>query len=192
MGWNQSAASTIREIHRRGGVAVAAHPHGDTTAGYDSEALALLDAAERTHPGMHRDEEIASEFEEFFTRARQHNPRLSPLGDSDFHFTGKIGLCHTYVLAREISEAAVLDAIRAGRTVAYDAEGRPYGDPALVEIAERARRARVAAPPPWAARANIAGVLMVWGGLLLLVVLGPPLRLRRGQAPLRARRPGRG
>jgi predicted metal-dependent phosphoesterase TrpH len=183
--WNQSAADTIREIHSRGGVAIAAHPHRETAEGYDAEALALLDAAERAHPGMHRDDEIASGYAEFFALARQHNPRLSPVGDSDFHFTGRIGLCHTYVLAREITEAAVLDALRSGRTVAYDVFDRPYGEPALIEIAERARHARTrrAAAPAWAAWANGAGVLMAWTGLVLLVLMGPTQpRLTRGSA----------
>jgi PHP-associated len=171
--WNQSAAATIRDIHARGGVAVAAHPHGDTGDGYDTDALTLLDAAERTHPGLYRSPESEAGFGEFFARARRYNPRVAAVGDSDFHFNGRIGLCHTRLLVREVSEAGVLEALRAGRTVAYDLFGRPFGEPGLVAAIEARRRAGVAGTPRWSSWTNVAGAVLAWSALLGLVLLGP-------------------
>lgn len=171
--WSASAAATIRDIHARGGVAIAAHPGGDTGKGYDEEALAMLDAVERTHPGMHRTDKNESEYADFYRRARRLNPRVSAVGDSDFHFTGRIGLCQTYLLAREVSEAGVLDALRAGRTVAYDLYGKPYGEPGLIEIVESARRNAPRDTRAWPGWTNLAGVLIAWTALAALVLLGP-------------------
>jgi predicted metal-dependent phosphoesterase TrpH len=190
--WNQSTAATIRHIHARGGVAIAAHPQGHTATGYDEEALTLLDAAERTHPGMYRTEKIEAEFAQFFDRGRRFNPRLAAVGDSDFHFTGRIGLCRTYVLAREVSEAGVLDALRQGRSVAYDFYDRPYGDPQLVSIVEAGRRARTGQTRAWARLLNVLGVSMAWVALAALVLLGPDgytnlTRLTLARAPERSR-----
>lgn len=179
--WSQPAAATIAAIHAQGGVAIAAHPGSDSIGDYDAGALAHLDAAERAHPGMHqeieRGQERASEYAEFFARAKQHNPRVSPLGDSDFHFTGNIGVCRTYVLARELTEAGVLDALRNGRAVAVDDEGNRYGDQAHIEIVERAQRTRGAAPSShWRTAANALGVALVWLGLIGAVILPPAPR----------------
>jgi hypothetical protein len=172
--WRGSAAETIDAIHAAGGIAIAAHPGKDSAVDFDDQAFARLDAAERAHPGMHLNRDGSEEFAEFFARAQRHNPRVAPVGNSDFHVTGRIGLCRTYVLAREVTKAAVLDAIRGGRTVAYDDWGKAYGDSKLVEIVERARSARGRADTsPWATRASAAGALMVWFGLAGLVALGP-------------------
>jgi predicted metal-dependent phosphoesterase TrpH len=175
--WNQPADATIAAIHAQGGVAIAAHPGSNAAADYGAGALARLDAAERAHPGMRQDGEEgrdrAADYEEFFARAREQNPRIAAVGDSDFHFTRDIGLCRTYLLAREMSESGVLDALRNGRTVAVDDEGNAYGDTALVEIADRARDARAAASPKlWTTFANAAGAAMVWLGLVGLILTG--------------------
>lgn len=181
--WNQSAAATIAAIQAQGGVAIAAHPGSDSVAGYGSQALARLDAAERAHPGMRLEGEDgrrkAAEFAEFFARARQHNPRISPAGDSDFHFTGSIGVCRTYLLTTDVSEAGVLDALRSGRTVAVDDQGIAYGDGQFIDIVEQAQRARAsAAPPHWTTFANAAGVAIAWFGVVGLILAGDSRRLR--------------
>src|SRR5262249_16157765 len=49
------------------------------------------------------------------------------------HFFSPLGVCRTLVFASDDGEAAVLDALKAGRTVVHDLEGRAYGDPAMVE-----------------------------------------------------------
>src|SRR5882672_63719 len=48
--FRQSAASAIDEVHRQGGIAIAAHPGPDWWAGYDKPAMARLDGAEICHP----------------------------------------------------------------------------------------------------------------------------------------------
>ena len=170
----RSAADIIASIHAQQGVAIAAHPHGEAGGGYDARALAQIDGVERAHPGMRLRDNTPAQYAAFFARARQHNPPVAPIGDSDFHFASRIGLCRTYVLAREISEGGVLDAVRDGRTVAYDALGVAYGEPAFVEIAARARRARDAAGPRRSTRhTSILGAFLVWTGMLGLVLAGP-------------------
>jgi hypothetical protein len=73
------------------------------------------------------------------------------------------------VFAREHSQAGMLDAIRHGRTVAEDADGRLHGDPALVRLVESQRPAGSSDPhPAW----RFFAVTCAWIGLLGLVVLG--------------------
>jgi hypothetical protein len=50
-----------------------------------------------------------------------------------------MGLCRTYVFAADNSEQAILEAVRAHRTVVFGEEGRAYGDPALLPFADRLR-----------------------------------------------------
>jgi hypothetical protein len=64
----------------------------------------------------------------------------------------------------------VLDAIRHGRTVAYDGEGHAFGDPALVEIVER-HRATEAAPSRTHRMVSTLSVAMVLIGLFGVVML---------------------
>jgi hypothetical protein len=65
-------------------------------------------------------------------------PTIAAIGSSDFHWTGSIGWCRTYVLARDRTAGGVIEAVRAGRTVAADRQCRLYGDPALVSAVEAA------------------------------------------------------
>ena len=139
-----TAADAIAAVHAQGGVAIAAHPLKVYWTGWPDAAKAALDGAEIAHPVAlvnpgERDELIA-----FSRSARALQPHLAWIGSTDFHMRQPIGLCRTYVFAREYSEAGVLEAIRAGRTVAFDGDGRGYGDPGLVAAAERVR----AAVPP--------------------------------------------
>ncbi|MBI3402083.1 MAG: hypothetical protein HY048_11740 [Acidobacteria bacterium] len=56
---------------------------------------------------------------------------------------GRLGVCRTYVFATDTSAPAILEALRAKRTVVYGVDGRVYGDPALVRLAEADSRLRV-------------------------------------------------
>src|SRR5215471_19160980 len=47
--WRQSASGVIDEVHRQGGVAIAAHPIASYAA-YDDRAMRKLDGAEVVHP----------------------------------------------------------------------------------------------------------------------------------------------
>jgi hypothetical protein len=130
--WHQSARAAIDEVHRQGGIAIAAHPQARYWPAYDDEALAALDGAEIMHPLALEKERARREFQQFFARRR-----LTAIGSSDFHGPGRLGMCRTYVFAADAGEQAILSALRAGRTVVYDVDGRAYGDPALVRSAEK-------------------------------------------------------
>ncbi len=133
--WRQPASSAIDEVHRQGGVAIAAHPI-NAYAAYDGEAMRKLDAAEVVHPVGLRNEVFADQLRQFFGRTK-----LTAIGDSDYHIgplspqLGEMGLCRTYVFVREQTEESVLDALRQGRTVVYDRQ-RIYGDPAMIQLAK--------------------------------------------------------
>src|SRR5205823_4654353 len=77
--WRQKASSAIDDVHRQGGLAIAAHPIASFAA-YDSEAIRKLDAAEVVHPVALRNETFAAQLREFYGRAR-----LTAIGDSDYH-----------------------------------------------------------------------------------------------------------
>jgi hypothetical protein len=131
--WRQKSAGAIDDVHRQGGVAIAAHPI-DRYSAYDPEAMRKLDGAEVVHPIALQDEEFASQMRAFFRRRR-----MTALGDSDFHLGPmspqlEMGLCRTFVFVRERTQKGVLDALREGHTVVYDRE-RAYGDPELIRIA---------------------------------------------------------
>ena len=125
--WRQPAHDVIRAVHEQGGVAIAAHPLSDSWRAKDEEALRTMDGSEASHPmGLPyaiQGEELVA----FYRSAAQRNPSLAPIGSSDFHKMGALGLCRTFVFANEMSEAGVLDAIRKGRTVAFDGQGRFTG-----------------------------------------------------------------
>jgi predicted metal-dependent phosphoesterase TrpH len=154
--WRLSASEAIRAIHAQGGVAIAAHPVPRSWRANDPAAPGLLDGSEVAHSAAIRSSRARRELAEFFRGAAAGNPSLAPVGSSDFHFGGGLGQCRTYLFADEISEAGVLDAVRAGRTVAYDGHGRLTGDPERVRVVEAliARRAPPVRADQWARLAS--------------------------------------
>jgi len=130
--WNQSAEKAIDEIHAQGGIAIAAHPVKAYWPGYDAEAMRKLDGAEVLHPLAYENAKRYQELQDFSARAH-----VTAIGDSDYHGLGPMGMCRTFVFARDDSESAVLDALRIGRTVVYDRDGRVYGDPQLIALASQ-------------------------------------------------------
>jgi len=167
--WDRPAAELIDAVHAQGGVAIAGHPARAYWDGWDDRALGRLDGVEVAHPSRHLDSDAAQAFDAFYDRARRQNPDVAAIGSSDFHATPSLARCRTYVFAREHSQAGVLDAIRHGRTVAEDADGRLHGDPALVRLVESQRPAGSSdLHPAWRRFA----VTCAWIGLLGLVVLG--------------------
>ena len=146
----QPAARAIGQVHGQGGVAIAAHPYETYWSAYDAAALRTLDGAELVRPESRSSEDAAAQLHAFFGRAP-----LTAIGASDYHGLFLMGAARTFVFARERSEAAVLDAVRSGRTVVYD-RGRPYGDPTLVALLEKEAtldRAVLPWPTPGPARA---------------------------------------
>jgi predicted metal-dependent phosphoesterase TrpH len=164
--WRTSAADVIRAVHAQGGVAIAAHPVRRFWPAWDDEALAIVDGYERAHPVIDR-EKTRDELASFDGRIRAMRPTIAAIGSSDFHWTGSIGWCRTYVLARDRTAGGVIEAVRAGRTVAADRQGRLYGDPALVSAVEAAGGFN--APP--AERYRWLSMGLVWFGLLGMVAL---------------------
>jgi hypothetical protein len=132
--WNQQATSAVDEVHKQGGVAIAAHPI-TPYAGYNEDVIQKLDGAEVVHPLALRDETLASQLREFFARRR-----WTAIGDTDYHlgpmspYVGTMGLCRTYVFVHSRTEQGILDALREGHTVVYDRD-HVYGDPALIQLA---------------------------------------------------------
>jgi hypothetical protein len=129
--WRQPPAAAIADVHAQGGVAIAAHPGLKYAAGFDDRALALLDGAEAANSV---DPLALEEYAAFRRRALALNADLAAIGSSDFHATPSLARARTYLLVRDQTEAGVLEAIRAGRTVAADDQGRLYGSAELVRV----------------------------------------------------------
>jgi len=163
---NLTAAEAIADVHRQGGVAIAAHPYRLMWPAYDDAAMRTLDATEVVRPEVSRDAAAGAELREFFNRAP-----LAAIGSSDFHGLGSIGFARTLVFARERTAAAVLQAIRTHQTVVFDGD-RAYGDPGLIGLARSAGLATaypvLPVPGIWRLVSRTAGVL----GLLAMVLLG--------------------
>ena len=161
-GWPASEA--IGEIHRQGGVAIAAHPYPVYWPSYDQQAMDALDGAEIVRPESQADERAAADLRSFFSRSD-----FTAIGSSDYHGTVVPGASRTYVFARQRTEQGVIEALREGRTVVYDRE-RVYGDPEMIELAASVNLPKdpPILPAPGALRvfSRSAGVI----GLLLLLV----------------------
>jgi hypothetical protein len=141
IGWRNTAAESIAEIHRQGGVAIAAHPIRSFWPAFDLQAMATLDATEIMQPTVYGYRYGARDMREFYQRSP-----LAAIGSSDYHGVGPLGICRTYVFAQDDSERSILEAVRQRRTVVYDGDGRAWGDPALIRLA--ADRLRNREPKP--------------------------------------------
>jgi hypothetical protein len=169
--YDQPLSGAIDDVHRQGGVAIAAHPYENVWPTFQGEALEKLDAAEVVRPDAQNVERLGSQLREFFGRAR-----LTAVGDSDYHGLGPLGYSRTYVFARSLSEPGVLEALREGRTVVYD-RTRVYGDPALIRLAAEAG-GLPSDVPEW----PTPGALRLFSRLAgLLALAGVVLRNRWGQ-----------
>jgi len=156
----------IDEIHRQGGIAIAAHPGEFFWPGFEP-VMDRLDGTEICHPYSFAYPDAHPQLEEFARRAD-----AAAIGSSDFHGPGRLGMCRTFVFVREASAAGILEAIRAKRTVVYGGpELKAYGDPELVRVAEADGRLRTMAsteyPMPMLDRlSQILGI----AGFALLVI----------------------
>jgi hypothetical protein len=162
--WRASVADEIDDVHRQGGVAIAAHPLSEFWPAFDAAALAKLDGSEICHPLIYRSAEDQRALEAFAARGT-----FAPIGSSDFHGPGRLGICRTYVFARDDSAEAILDALRAHRTVVYGLGGRAYGDPELIALAAIHPTLREAATidPPVSAIAWISRIFALLGLMLM-------------------------
>jgi len=174
-------AAEIDEVHRQGGVAIAAHPRPLFWPAFDQAAMTRLDGAEICHPVVYGHPEIQRELEAFAARGRP-----AAIGSSDFHGLGRMVECRTFVFALDRTVPAILDAIRARRTVVYSDDGRVYGDPELIRLAAKVPRLRASAvldapAPPLDLISRVTGTL----GLLGLILTVPGTK---GRALSRERR----
>jgi hypothetical protein len=83
--------------------------------------------------------------------------------------TLSLGACRTFVFVREVTQAAVLDALRSGMTVAMDMHGQLYGRPPLVAMLRNRKPAGRVDEHPAARR---TATVLVFLGLLGVLLLG--------------------
>jgi hypothetical protein len=150
----------LDDIHRQGGVAIAAHPVKKFNPRFSDAAVERLDGTELCRPVIYFDRKTAGELEAFAARGS-----MTPIGSSDFHGWARLGDCRTYLFASDDSESAVIEAIRAHRTVVYSPQGKVYGDPQLVALAATRPdlRRRATELPPARAVEWISRVLGIAG-----------------------------
>jgi len=160
-------AEQIAHVHRQGGVAIAAHPRKPFASEDPAGIIQTLDGADICHPSIFNDRDAQADYERFAASGS-----FAAIGSSDFHVFGRVGLCRTFVFVREATVAGVLDAVRGHRTVVYGLNGKAYGDPQLMALAEADGRLRALAAPDapvtvldWTSR--VCGV----AGLLVLAVI---------------------
>jgi hypothetical protein len=164
--WNRDARAVIEEVHALGGAVIASHPVEASWTPRDPATLALLDGVEVAHPERGKGGDRGRQLDAMFAEVQRANPRVSAIGSSDFHMNAPLGRCRTYVFADERSAAGVIRAVRTGRTVAEDAEGRLIGPPDLVARVTPDVRARRTDFEP--AAAEKACALLALLGLTLI------------------------
>ena len=132
--WRQSAAQVIEDIHRQGGVAIAAHPTRRYWATFDDSIVSQLDGAEVMHANAFASNEKAEEIKSFYRRVEEKGRHLTAVGSSDYHWFNSLGICRTYVFVRNNDEPGILEALRSGRTVVFDRDGNAYGNSELIQL----------------------------------------------------------
>jgi PHP domain len=172
--WRQSAAQAIAEVHRQGGVAIAAHPTRRFWEGFNQDVIKELDGAEVMHPLSYTAGNRGEQLRAFYQNAEASGRRLTPVGSSDYHWFTSLGMARTYLFVRDNTEDGVLDALRNGQTVVFDADGREYGKPELVQLLEEHRLSEATRGHNDAGKnaIDLLGRTGAWFGLLGLVLLG--------------------
>jgi predicted metal-dependent phosphoesterase TrpH len=129
--------SAAAEVHRQGGVVIAAHPARRFWPALQP-AVPHLDGVELVHPTAWRAGGWSSDdFHAFWEEVRTAKPGAVAIGTSDYHVGPVLGLATTFVFAESEQPRHLVDALRAGRTVVIDRGGELHGDPALVEAVRR-------------------------------------------------------
>lgn len=102
-----------REVHRQGGVCVAAHPYrwGQPFDDLLEEQQPILAGIEMLSNNM--DEELRAKAAAF----KKRRPEFTGLGNSDAHEIAVVGCCYTEFNAVIRSNADLVAAIRSGKTV---------------------------------------------------------------------------
>lgn len=186
-----SVEDAIAEIHRQGGVAIAAHPvekYWPTYAG----VMDQLDGTEVGHPLIWAPRRAGWAWEhmvEFYERARASGTPLTAIGASDYHFFSPLGVIRTLVFVdpKNVTAAGIIEAVRARRTVVEvdpeDGGGlQRFGSPALIPLIASAPLVANGDPDYGYRGAGVIDVLARWLGLLSL--LGLILLRRTPQRPV--------
>lgn len=168
----------IDEVHAQGGVVVAAHPVARYWPALDP-VIQRIDGVELVHPIAWRPARAdfdKGDVPKFWERARKENPQLFATGSSDYHVGPILGLGTTLVFAQTRSAHDLVAALRAGRTVVVDPEGKMHGDGNLIAALEKEPLpAKPARDLGWRGQ----GWLDVLGRVLALVGLVMMVGLRR-------------
>jgi hypothetical protein len=113
----------LDEVHRAGGLSVAAHPHAPYPGGGFMYAYQGFDLVEVWNGEWFSDlwwqannEAALAEWGRSLASEVCQGRWRPAIGNSDTHIEGQIGIPHTVVAAAELTPAAILDGIRAGRS----------------------------------------------------------------------------
>lgn len=177
----QTAEEAVDDVHAQGGVAIAAHP---VRRFWPSlvPARERFDGSEAMHPIALGDRQTGWRWSEALAFRDESKRPLAAIGSSDYHWASILGICRTLVFAREPVDAkAIVDAVRDGRTVTFDVEGRPIGHPALVAALEKEPYTPRTSDWSYAGNGAADRVLraLAWLGMLGVIVLAP----RAGRRP---------
>jgi hypothetical protein len=113
----------LDEVHRAGGLCVAAHPHAPYASGdfmypyHGFDVVEVWNGPWASDRPWNADNEVALAEWGRGLAADIHNGQWRPaMGNSDTHLADQIGIPHTVVLAEELGTDAILAGIRAGRS----------------------------------------------------------------------------
>lgn len=178
--WRQSALEVIDEIHRQGGIAIAAHPGNKYRVAFNENAIRKLDGAEVMHPVAYASRDRWEQMRDFYRQAQREGRSLTAIGSSDYHWFNSLGLCRTYIFVRSADENGILEALRDGRTVVYDVEGNTYGSPEFVQLLRENPTPQNAANYDYSGSGTIDIITRGcgWCGLVGLVFFGRKKRLQ--------------
>jgi hypothetical protein len=111
------------QVHKSGGLCVAAHPHAPYPGGVFMYPFDGFDAVEVWNglwdselPWNADNRAAVSEWGRSLGAGIRNGRWLPAMGNSDTHVRGQIAIPHTVVLADELSVTAILDGIRAGHS----------------------------------------------------------------------------
>ncbi|MEU5471545.1 CehA/McbA family metallohydrolase [Streptomyces lydicus] len=113
----------LDQVHRVGGLCVAAHPHAPYPSGDFMYPFRGFDAVEvwnglwtSDRPWNADNEAALAEWGRSLAADIQTDSWRPAMGNSDTHLEGQIGVPHTVVFAEELSTEAILVGIRSGRS----------------------------------------------------------------------------
>jgi hypothetical protein len=133
--WNHQAGNglldqRLEEVHRVGGLCVAAHPHAPYPSGdfmFPSQGFDVVEVWNgmwtSDRPWNADNGAALAEWGRSLAADIQRGSWRPAMGNSDTHLEGQIGIPHTVVFAKELSTKAILAGIRAGRSWIAESAG---------------------------------------------------------------------